>query len=176
MPNTLKDVEIKKFTTEVFKQWDVDWLLLSCGSFGENKFNSMTVAWGGFGVMWNLPIAMIVVRPSRYTFEFLNAYETFSLCSFPKKYKRALSLLGTKSGRDGDKISESGLTAIAAERISAPIFQEANLALMCRKLYFQDFDPCNFLDDRIEKQYGGSDYHRMVFGEVLAIKTSGESK
>ncbi len=174
MTPTQKNIPIKAFAPKIFDLWDKQWLLLTCGEYATGTFNTMTVAWGGFGIMWNLPIAMVVVRPSRFTYDFINKYETFTLCGFPDAYQKALTLLGTKSGRDGDKIAESGLTATATDDCAAPIFEEANLSISCRKIYFQDFVPDQFLDDRIEKQYNGSDYHRMFYGEILGIQKETE--
>jgi len=170
----MKKIEPKNFTTEIFDLWDEQWLLLSSGDFKAGRYNAMTVAWGGFGIMWNLPIAMVVVRPSRYTFEFINEYDSFTLCAFPNDYKKALTLLGTKSGRDGDKIRESGLTPMVNDAVAAPAYREAILTLACRKLYYSDFDPSHFLDARIERQYNGQDYHRMVYGEVLQINAQSD--
>lgn len=160
----------KDFSTSIFKLWDHDWLLLTSGDFQTGMYNAMTIAWGGLGIMWNMPIAMVVVRPSRYTYEFINAYDFFTVCGFPPTYRHALSLLGTKSGRDGNKIGESGLTPIRHASGGAPSYKEANLMIACRKIYFADFDPTHFMDERIEKQYSGSDYHRMLYGEILSIE------
>ncbi len=132
----------------------------------------MTVAWGSFGVMWNKPFVQVVVRPTRYTFEFMNNFDTFTLTAFPEKYRKALSLLGTKSGRDGDKISEAGLTPIAAKKVAAPAFAEADLIIECKKIYWQDFDPAHFLDAKIEKNYPKKDYHRVYFGEIILIQAT----
>jgi flavin reductase (DIM6/NTAB) family NADH-FMN oxidoreductase RutF len=170
MKQELNEIPLKKFQIRALELWATNWLLLTCGDISKGHYNSMTVAWGGIGIMWNLPIAMVVVRPTRYTFGFINEYPTFSLCAFPKEYKKALNLLGTKSGRDGDKISESGLTPTAAVKIAAPTYKEADLSIECKKIYFQDFIPEQFLDKRIEKQYPLNDYHRMVYGEIEAIR------
>jgi flavin reductase (DIM6/NTAB) family NADH-FMN oxidoreductase RutF len=163
-------INTKDFNTSIFNLWDHDWLLLTSGDFQTGKFNAMTIAWGGLGIMWNMPIAMVVVRPSRYTYEFINAYDSFTVCGFPHTYRHALSLLGTRSGRDGNKIKKSGLTPITHAFAAAPGYKEANLVIACRKIYFADFDPSHFMDERIENQYGGSDYHRMLYGEILSIE------
>ena len=170
MKQTLNEIPLKKFSIRALDLWGTNWLLLTCGDFSKEKYNSMTVAWGGFGIMWSIPIAMVVVRPTRYTFGFINEFPTFSLCAFPEEYRKALNLLGTKSGRDGDKIGESGLTPIASGKIEAPTYKEANLSIECRKLYYQDFIPEQFLDKRIEERYPLKDYHRMVYGEIVAIR------
>lgn len=168
----LQEIAIRKIKISPFTLWDTDWFLLTSGDFSKGSYNAMTVAWGSIGNMWNLPIAMVVVRPTRYTYGFINSYPTFSLCGFPKKYRKALNLLGTKSGRDGDKIGEAGLTPIASEIIGAPIYKEADLSIECRKIYYHDFNPSQFLDERIEKHYKLKDYHRMIFGEIVKVKGS----
>lgn len=144
-------------------------MLLTNGDFTAGHFNTMTVGWGSLGVMWGRPFVQVVVRPTRYTYEFMEQYDTFTLCAFPEAYRQALQLLGTKSGRDGDKIAEAGLTPIASTLIPAPGFAEAGLIVECRKIYWQDMDPAHFLDLTIEKHYAKKDYHRIYFGEVVAI-------
>jgi flavin reductase (DIM6/NTAB) family NADH-FMN oxidoreductase RutF len=132
----------------------------------------MTISWGSIGVMWNRPFVQVVVRPGRYTFEFTEKYDSFTLCAFPDQYHKALSLLGTKSGRDGDKIAEAGLSPQAAQCITSPGFAEAELVIECRKMYWQDFDPTHFVDPSLDKHYPIQDYHRAYFGEILAVSGS----
>jgi flavin reductase (DIM6/NTAB) family NADH-FMN oxidoreductase RutF len=157
------------FTVKINNLWKNKWFLLTSGNFEKNHFNTMTVAWGYFGVMWNKPMAVVVVRPGRFTFEFMEKYDTFTLAAFDKKYKKDLNLLGTKSGRDGDKIAETKLTPMASSIVEAPAFKEAELLVECKKVYWDDFKPENFLDDSIHKNYPLKDYHRMYFGEVIEI-------
>ena len=82
-----------EFLVQVNKLWLKQWFLLTCGDFAAKEFNTMTVAWGSFGVMWNKPMAMVVVRPTRYTYNFINNYPTFTLCAFPDQYQDDLFLL-----------------------------------------------------------------------------------
>jgi flavin reductase (DIM6/NTAB) family NADH-FMN oxidoreductase RutF len=151
-----------------FSIWERDWLLLSSGDFAAKKFNSMTVSWGSFGVMWGKPIAIVVVRPQRYTYEFMEQYDTFTLCAFAPEQRKVLDLLGTKSGRDIDKINEAGITPIAASAVASPIYEEAELAIECRKAYYEDLKPRHFLADYIKGMYK-KDYHRVYWGEVVAV-------
>ena len=148
--------------------WSEQWLLLTCGDFASGDFNTMTVGWGSLGTMWAKPFAQIVVRPGRYTHEFLERFDHFTLSVFPERYRKALTLLGTKSGRDGDKISETGLTPIASTEVASPGFAEAELILECRKIYRQVMDPAGFLDPAIDKNYPINDYHTIYYGEILA--------
>jgi flavin reductase (DIM6/NTAB) family NADH-FMN oxidoreductase RutF len=149
--------------------WSKQWLLLTSGDFATGDFNTMTVGWGSLGTMWNRPFAQIVVRPGRYTHEFLERFDHFTLSAFSSNYRKALALLGSKSGRDGDKISETGLTPIASTEIGSPGFAEAELILECRKSYRQVMDPAGFLDPTIDKNYPVKDYHTIYFGEILAV-------
>ena len=131
-------------------------------------FNQMTISWGSLGTLWNLPIAMVVVRFSRYTFKFMEEYDTFSLNAFPKKCQKALNYQGSQSGREIDKIHPQGLTPIASKLIKAPSFKEANLILECKKIYWDDMNPAHFLDARIHERYPTRDYHRIYLGEVVS--------
>jgi flavin reductase (DIM6/NTAB) family NADH-FMN oxidoreductase RutF len=159
----------EELTARVHHLWEGQGLLLTAGDFREGSFNTMTVGWGSLGAMWNRPFAQVVVRPTRYTREFMERYDTFTLTAFPDRYRAALNLLGTRSGRDGDKIAASGLTAIASTKIAAPGFAEAELIIECRKIYSQDLDPARFFDPTIDANYPKKDYHRVYFGEVMAI-------
>ena len=165
----MKSINPLNFSVRINELWKNKWFLLTSGDLHKGHFNTMTVAWGYFGIMWNKPMAVVVVRPTRFTFEFMEAYDTFTLTAFDKKYKKDLSLLGTKSGRDGDKIAETGLTPAPALTIASPVFKEAELIVECKKVYSDDFKPENFIDPTIDKNYPLKDYHRMYFGEVVHI-------
>lgn len=165
----MKEIAIKDFSMKVFAKWDPEWLLLAAGDFEKHEFNFMTVAWGALGVLWNKPIAIIFVRPSRYTYDFTEKYDSFTLSGFSPEYKDALTVCGTKSGRDIDKIKASGLTPIKSASVKSPSFKQANLVIECKKIYFDDLNPGNFLSPEIENNYSGEDYHRFYFGEVLKI-------
>jgi flavin reductase (DIM6/NTAB) family NADH-FMN oxidoreductase RutF len=148
--------------------WEKQWMLLSAGDFAAKKFNSMTVSWGSLGVMWGRPFAMCVVRPQRYTRTYMEECDTFTLCVFPQEYRKVLDVLGSKSGRQIDKINASGFTPEAATAVASPVYAEAELAIECKKIYFQDYDPKHFLAEYIAPMYS-RDYHRMYFGEIVAV-------
>ena len=164
---TMKEIKIKDFITQPVDIWFKKWFLLTAGN--REHYNTMAVAWGSIGGMWNLPFAQVVVRPTRFTYEFINRYDTFTLCTFPEQYRETVNFLGTRSGRDSDKIKESGLTVIPSTRVEAPAFREADLILECKKIYWQDMNPEHFLDDRIQRNYPDRDYHRIFFGRILKV-------
>lgn len=162
-------IAIESWSVKAHELWANQWLLLTAGDFAAGRFNAMTIAWGSFGTMWGKPFAQVVVRPTRFTFEFMEKYPTFTLCAFPDTHRADLQLLGTRSGRNGDKIAESGLTPVASPNVHAPCFGEAELVVECRKIYYDDFKPAQFLDAEIEKNYPNKDYHRIYYGEIVGV-------
>jgi flavin reductase (DIM6/NTAB) family NADH-FMN oxidoreductase RutF len=152
--------------------WFKRWFVLTAGDM--ETFNSMTVAWGSVGGMWDMPFVQVVVRPTRHTFGFMNEAATFTLCSFPAKHRKDLAIIGSKSGRDGDKIALTRLTPVQSALVAAPCFKEADLVIECRKIYWQDLNDRNFLSEKIAAKYPQLDYHRVFFGEILRIRGSKE--
>ena len=150
------------------------WLLLTAGDFTSGQYNTMTIAWGSIGTIWSKPFVQVVVRPQRHTRKFMDEFDSFTVCAFRPTCRSALQLLGSKSGRDGNKIAESGLTPTAATVVRAPVFAEATLAIECRKVYWQDMEPKGFLNPAIAANYPAKDYHRIYFGEIEAVSGTSE--
>jgi flavin reductase (DIM6/NTAB) family NADH-FMN oxidoreductase RutF len=173
-PMALQTIPPERFTSEVFHLFDEQWLLLTAGDFAQGAFNTMTISWGSLGIIWGRPFVQVVVRPTRYTHEFMERFGTFTVAAFPERCRRALNILGTKSGRAGDKIAEAGLTPVASAQVAAPGFAEAELVIECRKMYHSAFDPRHFLDPAIGSNYPKKDYHTVYFGEIVMIR--GEAK
>jgi len=162
-----RSVKKDGITDNVFKLIGNDWMLVTAGP--PDDYNTMTASWGGMGVLWNKNVCFVFVRPSRYTYEFMEKNQTFSLSFFTEEWRNALTVCGTKSGRDIDKAKETGLKPFPAGNGTTG-FEQARLIIECRKIYFQDIEPEKFLDPSIERNYNGSDYHRMYVGEILDIK------
>ena len=140
-------------------------MLITAGT--PERCNTMTASWGGLGVLWGANVATCYIRPQRYTKEFVEREDYFTLSFFGQEYRKALALCGSKSGRDMDKVKECGFTVAAGEG-NAPYFQEAELVLVCRKAYWQDLDPTHFLNpDTDGKWYPEKDYHRIYIGEIV---------
>lgn len=165
----MKQIEINEFSENPFKLIGSDWMLITAKK--GDKTNMMTASWGGVGILWNKPVATIYVRPQRYTKEFIDNEEYFSLCVLPEEYRQILNYCGTKSGRDEDKIAETKLTIDESEK--APIFKEARLVLICKKLYAQDLTEQSFIDKSlVEKNYKAKDFHTMYIAEIEKILTN----
>lgn len=165
----MKQIEINEFSENPFKLIGSDWMLITAKK--GDKTNMMTASWGGVGILWNKPVATIYVRPQRYTKEFIDNEEYFSLCVLPEEYRQILNYCGTKSGRDEDKIAETKLTIDESEK--APIFKESRLVLICKKLYAQDLTEQSFIDKSlVEKNYQAKDFHTMYIAEIEKILTN----
>ncbi len=140
------------------------WMLITA-SDGE-KANTMTASWGGVGELWNKNVSFSFIRPTRYTYEFVEKSDYYTLCFFDEEYREKLAYLGKVSGRDEDKISKMGLTVVKDGDIS--YFDEAKYVLVCRKLYKDDIEMENFTDMSFgEKIYTEGNLHRMYVGEIL---------
>ena len=140
-------------------------LLLSAG----NRFdwNTMTASWGTMGVLWNKKVVCVFIRPQRYTYDFFEREDYFTVSVLKPGSDTAYRICGTKSGRDYDKVAEAGLTPYIEG--NAITFEEARLAIVCKKIYVQDLDPAGFLDSEIDRHYPQRDYHRMYCGEIVDI-------
>lgn len=160
-----KEISVSEWNDNLFDRIGKDWMLISAGN--REACNTMTASWGGTGILWNRPVAFSFIRPQRYTMEFIEREEYYSLAFFGDGFRDALNFCGTKSGRDFDKWKETGLTPAFD---LAPYPEQANTVLICRKLYRQDMTPESFLDAEIrEKIYPNNDYHRVFVGEIKKL-------
>ena len=145
-----------------------DWMLITAGS--TDKLNTMTANWGGAGYLWNKPVVFVFIRPERYTYGFIENTEGFTLTFFDEGYRDALNLCGSKSGRDCDKVAETGLTPHFTE-LGYPAFTEARLVMECRKLYADQLTREAFLDSEpLRTHYstkGGM--HKLYIAEIEKV-------
>ena len=161
--NRITPEEIKR---DPFTLIDKDWMLITAEK--EGKVNTMTASWGGVGIIWNKKVAYIFIRPQRYTKEFVDASQRFSLSVLPDSYRKELTYLGRVSGRDEDKIAKTGLK-VAYEN-NVPYFEESKYVLICRKLYAQDLKGECFIDKSLDpKNYPTQDYHTMYVAEIEEV-------
>lgn len=161
-----KELDINNFTCNPFNKIGNEWMLITSGN--RNIFNTMTASWGSLGVMWGKNVAFTFIRPQRYTKQFIDSNDKFSICFFNQNYKKILSYLGTTSGRYENKIKKSGLTPIFLDNI--PCFYQADLILICKKMYKQDLKPEFFLDNSLDsKWYPSKDYHSMYVSEIEKV-------
>jgi Conserved protein/domain typically associated with flavoprotein oxygenases, DIM6/NTAB family len=158
-------IEIKpnELTKNPFEMIGKEWMLVTAKKNG--VCNTMTASWGGFGVMWSKPVAYIVIRPHRFTKEFIDASNTLSLTFFDERYRKELAYLGKVSGRDEDKIANAEFSIDYDGE--TPYFKEANTVLICKKLFNQPFEASNFTEkDIIPTMYPDNDFHTLYIVEI----------
>lgn len=170
MSGDFREISVFDAGLDPFKGLDRDWMLITAGKPGD--FNMMTASWGGFGILWGKPVAYCVIRPQRHTYKFMEKADRFTLSFYAEEHREALNICGSKSGRDIDKAAATGLTPVAGKH-GGVYFGQARLVMECRKIYFSDLDPRNFLDPSIEGNYKAKDYHRLYVGEILGCLAKG---
>ena len=162
--HTFQPYPIDLLEMNPFTKIGKEWALVTAGT--KASCNTMTVSWGGVGVLWNKNVVYIFVRDSRYTKEFIDQGEFFSLSFFDEKYRAALNYCGAHSGREENKFEKAGLTP--AFRHSIPYPDEANLILLCRKVAAVPMDEEVLLDKSVmNKFYKDNDMHTMYVGEII---------
>lgn len=159
-----KEINTQELGENPFSMIGERWMLITAGD--ERSYNTMTASWGGLGVLWGEPVAFIFVRPTRYTYEFIEREERLSLSFYPLEQREALAYCGKHSGREGDKAKACGLTPVFS--YESPFFAQADTVLLCEKCYAQDLDPRCFLDPALEKWYQ-NDYHRMYVVKIRRV-------
>lgn len=153
-----------------FKVFSDDWFILTAGK--EQAYNPMTISWGNFGYLWGYPTVTVYVRPDRHTYGFMEKSSTFTICTFDEQHRSAMRYIGSKSGRDGDKIKATGLTAKLTTQGSL-CFEEARLIIECEKVFSTAMNPDEILDPKMKKYYQGGQkpipVHKMYIGKILNI-------
>lgn len=162
----MNKIELSTLSFNPFLKIRDQWALLAAGQ--EGNFNMMTVSWGSFGQLWSKEVTTVYVRQSRYTMQFMDKNSHYALIFLKDGHKDALGVLGSKSGRDIDKMAGAGLTPVFTPE-GVPTFEEAELTLVCRKLYKDDMLKENFLDPAVyDKCYADGNIHSMFIGEIVA--------
>lgn len=159
-----KKTDITSLSINPADFFEKDWAVLSAGD--ANNHNSMIVSWGMIGTLWAKTVVAAFVRPQRYTFEFMENNDFFTLSFYDESMHGKIAPFGSKSGRDCDKY---GITGINAVTCGNTVFTEnAKLILVCKKLSKADMKPEHFIDDSIDgKWYPKNDYHRVYIGEIV---------
>lgn len=155
----------KKLELDIFARFENKWALVCAGN--KDSFNAMAISWGGLGTLWERPAATVYVKPIRYTWEFLQKYDWFTVIFLPEELKKAVGIMGTKSGRDCDKVRLAGLNPVFLE--NGVTFAEAETTLVCRKMYSQDLKRDTMPADVVADYYATEEPHTMFVGEVTEI-------
>lgn len=158
--------EIEQVQAELLPRLINDWALLTAGDSAE-RFNAMTIAWGSLGDMWWVPVADVYVKPSRYTKGFMDESAWFTVSFYGPEHKPDLQVMGSVSGRDGDKVAQTSLTPLALEH--GVTFQEAEVTLVCKKLYAQPIEEGMLPSGIVTQYYEDHDVHVHYVGQIVKV-------
>lgn len=162
----MKKINIRELKESAVKLINDDWALLSAGN--EHGWNTMTVSWGGIGEIWNKDAAFVFVRPQRYTKEFIDSEERFTLSFFAGEKKKEMGLLGSLSGRDCDKAKEANVKPVFSD--GSVYIDTAEYVLFCKVIYTDVIKPEGFTDDKTDrKNYPQKDYHKVYIAEIEKV-------
>lgn len=164
----MKRIEIKDLTENFFETISKEWMLVTAGT--PEHFNTMTASWGGIGFLWNKPVAFVFIRPERYTYEFAEKNEYLTLSFLGDENRQIYNICGSKSGRDTDKVQETGLKPLPTPDGNIT-FEQSRLTLECRKLYSRMLEPESFIDKQpLEKWYSENNgMHKMYIVEIVNV-------
>ncbi len=164
-----KEIALKELNANPFEMIGKDWVLITAKK--DDQVNTMTASWGGMGVMWGSDVVFVFIRQSRFTKEFVEASDHFSVSLYPAEDKKALAYLGSKSGRDEDKIAKVGFTPVFTDDV--PYFDQAKTVLICKKLSRHFIGGEGMIDEEIiPKWYANGDegnYHDMYIGKIEKV-------
>ncbi len=165
--NGYKEISVNELDMNIFSAVNDEWMLVTAKN-SSGEINTMTASWGGFGIMWNKPVCVAVIRPQRHTFKFAEDSQMLTLSFLEDGNREALKICGTRSGRDCDKISEAGLTPIHGDGWSA--FAEAKTVFVGRIIYKDFVKEDGFIDKSIiDSKYPARDYHKAYVCEIEKV-------
>lgn len=172
----MKEIKINELKINPMTMFGKEWCLAAAGN-EINGYNAMTIAWGHLGAIWDrktekgkmiIPTAEVYLRPQRYTKEFFDREELFTVCAFDEKYRKALGYMGSRSGRNEDKAKNAGLTPVFSD--GTTYFKESKMVFICRKLYHAPLLESGFVQKEIVlENYPEHDFHEMYVGEILKV-------
>jgi flavin reductase (DIM6/NTAB) family NADH-FMN oxidoreductase RutF len=166
--NMKKEIGVFDALEVTMKQLGGNGLLLAAG-----PGNPMTVGWATFGIIWGKPVATVLVRPSRFTFHFMEEEQDFSINVMTDDFAKEVAYCGSHSGRDGDKIEECGLTLTKGNRIEAPFIDESIVHYECRRVHRNNVLNPDLDGGIVRTYYPAGDFHRIYYGEVLGVYRRG---
>ena len=160
-------MKLEEYSVKPFNCFRNDWALITAGN--KDEFNSMTIGWGGMGTMWSVPAVFLFVKPSRYTSEIIKKHDEITVSFYPEEGRKALSVMGTISGRDHDKVKESGLTPVFLE--NGVTYKEATTTIVARKIYMKQMDKSLFPEFALAKYVGENETeaHYFIVAQVSEV-------
>lgn len=165
----MKEITITEYKDNLFEVMKSEWALLTAGNL--KKFNTMTIGWLTGGIIWGKDVLTCYVRPTRYTYQFMESNDFFTVSFYDPSYRTMLSHLGSHSGRDENKVKTVNFHPIELDQSIS--FKEARMTIVCKKIYDQAMDETKMQTFGIERYYPRGDYHRFYIGEIIKIYVKG---
>lgn len=150
----------------IIKMLSEDWMLITAGK--DEEFNMMTASWGGLGVLFGKPVAICYINPARYTYRLMETSDTYTFTFYTEAYRDVLQYCGSASGRDQDKVKESGLTPLTTPT-GSKAFGEAWMIIECRKMISQPLSTEVMNDPQLKAEWLGKQVHKMYIGEIINV-------
>ena len=148
-----------------------DFTVITAGK--EDHYNSMIGSGGGLGMLFMKPTTWCILRADRYTLELIQEEQTYTMSYFSNEFKERMLFLGSKSGRDSEKMKEVELTSVQTPSGDMS-FKEARLILECKLTALTVANPDDFYTqetkDYINEAYQEANvYRKLAFGEITRV-------
>ena len=150
--------------------------LLLASADAQGNPNAMAIGWGTIGIIWDKPIFIVLVRPSRYTYGLIDITDDFAVNVPTLELSDEVLYFGTVSGRDQDKFKAKGFTATPGKKVKSPIIEECAIHYECRVVHKNDVIPDKLAEEIRNSAYRQGDFHKIYFGEILAVYADVDAK
>lgn len=145
-------------------------LLASTNKKGQS--NVMTIGWATVGIIWGKQIMTVLVRPSRYTYRFIEDSGTFTVNVPSEELRKWVGFCGSRSGREVDKFAEFGISVTKGQTVNSVTIDPCPMVYECQVVHYNDVIPDHLTPEIEVGAYGGSDYHRLYYGQILGAYAS----
>lgn len=166
-----EQIAVEEISDNVFKLVGKDFFVITAGK--EGNYNSMIGSGGGLGVLFKKPTTWCIIRADRHTLEIMEKERTYTLSYFPDECREQMLFLGSKSGRDSEKMKEVRLTSVQTPSGDMS-FREARLIFECKLTELTTPKPDDFCTqearDYVNEAYKEENHYRKyVFGEIIRV-------
>jgi flavin reductase (DIM6/NTAB) family NADH-FMN oxidoreductase RutF len=166
-----KQISPEEISDNVFKLVGKVFPVITAGK--ENHYNSMTCSGGGLGMLFMKPTTWCILRADRYTLKLIQKEQTYTMSYFPNEYKKQILFLGSKSGKDSEKMKEVELTSVQTP-LGDMSFKQARLIIECKLTALTTANPNDYCtqeakDSIIEAYKEAYVYRKFVFGEITHV-------
>ena len=146
--------------------------LLLASTRSDGTSNIMTIGWGTVGAIWGLPMMVVMVRPSRYTFRLIEESKIFTVNVPTPEMKDYTAFCGSRSGRDVDKLAQ--VATSTGQRVDCVTLDDCLLVYECQVVHWNDLQPDVLPPDIRDRAYPRGDFHRFYYGQIVGTFAVGE--